>query len=210
MPTDETVWESLEQWSATLFLLSSGLFFFNAIYEALQRLTPYLGETGLQNFLIYIGGLVVAVVGLFGLYRRSATWSPRLARASVFVVAIGTGSILVLVVWASTVALLDQPMPPGVLIPVTVGLTLLGMLLFGITSLRTRTPSRAIGGLLLGFVGMWIVGIVSMSPLLSGAEWLPIVILVGTGVFPLAIGYRLRPGTPSSDRPEPSSDSVAR
>lgn len=199
-------WESLEQISARLFLLSSGLFFFNAIYELLQRFTPYLGDTGLQNFVIHISGLVLAVVGVLGFYRRLTKQAPRLAGTSLIVVAVGTGSLLTLIISAIIMSVLNQPVPPGMPIPITVGITLLGLLLFGVTILWTPTLSPTVGGLLLGFVGIWIVGIVTMSPLISGTEWLPVVLLVATGVFPLIIGYLTHAEGVSTDHAEPTPD----
>ncbi|QLD86581.1 hypothetical protein HWV23_12870 [Natronomonas halophila] len=200
------IWGSLEQSSAWLFFLSSGLFFFNAIYELFQRLTPYLGDTGLQNFVIYISGLVVAVVGVLGFYRRLTNQAPRLAGISLTLVAVGTGSLLTLIIWAVMMTILNQPLPPGMLIPITVGITLLGLLLFGVTILWTRTLSRTVGGLLLGFVGIWILGIATISPLISGTEWLPVVLLVATGVFPLTIGYLLPTDGIPTDHAEPTPD----
>lgn len=212
MPTSTNIsWDSLEQWSETLFLVSGGLFLINAVHEVIGRYTGYL-EVEFLNAVIYLSALVISLVGLLGFYRQLSERTPRLARASAGVAVVAGTGLIVLLVWASITAVLNQPMPPGILLIVALAGMVLGFLLFTVASLRTHIPSRTVSRLLLGFVLAWVValagGFVAFG--LDAPDWFAPSLNVVSSVFLLTIGYALRTGTGPSDRADPGGDPTAK
>lgn len=204
-------WRRLERWSWRPFLVAGGLFLFNGVFEAIARYTGYL-EVGFWNFVIYASALVISVVGLLGFYRQLADGIPRLARASAVAGVVAGVGLVVLIGWASITRVLNQPMPPGILLLLTLAGIVLGFLLFTIGSLRTQIPSRTVSRLLLGFVLTWALALVGGFVVfgLDAPDWFAPAVNVASSVFLLAIGYVLRSGTDPTDRAEPGSDPTAK
>lgn len=203
-------WSSIEQWSTALFLVSGGLFLINAVHEVIARYTGYL-EVEFLNFLIYASALVITLLGLLGFYRQLADRSPRLAQVSAVAVLVAGIGLVVLTVWAGITTILEQPMPPGALLLLTLAGVVLAFLLFTAGILRTQTPSRTVSLLLLGFVLAWAVGLVGgfVAFGIDGApEWFAPSLNGVSAVFLLAIGYVLRTSPETPNRTEPASDTA--
>lgn len=201
---------SIENWSGAVFLVAGGLFLINTLHEGLARYTA-LFEGGVLNVVVYLSALIVMLVGLLGLSPRLADWTPRLARASAVIAAIAGISTVVLLLWASSTQLLNQSLPPGILVIVTVTLIVLAIILFCIASLKTGTPLRAVGLLLLVFVATWL-GVFGVVMVYGPANWIAIFVNGVSFIVLLAIGYLLRTKSALTDREEakPAPDSPVR
>lgn len=208
---DKIPWDSIEQLSARLFLVAGGLFLINAIHEVIER---YMGYLEFEfNFVLFVSAFVITLVGLLGFYRQLADRTPRLARASAVVAVVAGAGLVVLLVWASITTVLNQPMPPGVLLILALAGVVLGILLFTAASLRTHIPSRTVSRLLLGFVLAWAVGIVGgiVAFGIDGApDWFAPALGSMSSVLLLGIGYVLRTSTEPIYRSEPASDTTVR
>lgn len=205
------VWKSLESWRTAAFTVAAILFLGNTIHEGIGRYTTILGEPTFLNFVVYVSALVISLVGLLGFYPQLAERVPRLARLSAGVVAIAGGAMIVLLLWATASTVLNRSMPPGVLLFVLVGAIVLGFLLFGVASIRARSPSRLIGVLVLTFVASWILGLGLAGVFYGGdpPDWIPVFLNGASAVILLSIGYDLWTGTTSVERSKPSPNSTA-
>jgi hypothetical protein len=213
MPLNEGgVWNTLENWRTAAFIVAGFLFLGNTIHEGLGRYTAIIGEPTFLNFVIYASALVISLVGLLGFYAQVAERVPRLARLSAGVVAVAWGAMLILILWATTSTVLNRPMPPTALLFVLIGAIVLGFVLFGVTSLLARTPSRLVGVLLLTFVAAWVVGLGVGLAAYSGdpPDWIPVFLNGASAVVLLAIGYDLRTGSTSTIQGNPPPDSAAK
>lgn len=183
------------------------MFLLNVVLEGFGRYTAILGEPTFLNAVIYIAGLLVALVGLLGFYPRLVIRTPRLARVSAAVVVVAGLGLAVLVVWASITTLLNQPMPPGVLLILSLVAVIVGFLLFTAASLLTGIPSRTVSLLLVAFVVTWVVGLALSFVAFGGQapDWLAVALNGVSAVVMLAIGYDLRTDTPSTDYATPSA-----
>jgi hypothetical protein len=144
-------WDSFERWSATAFLTAGVLWLLDTVLLGIELFAgvSILGTPGPLNPVLYVSGVVAAIVGLLGLYPGLSGRMPRLARISAGLVVVAGAATVVLLVWFVTVTLLNRPDPPGVLLILSILVAALGLLLFGIAGVRTGVPSRAVGLLVL-------------------------------------------------------------
>lgn len=186
-----THWESLEQWSATAFLIAGGLW---AIDTAVNILELVLAASvpGVV-FLVFISSsLLLTVVGALGFYPGLADRGSRLGLGGAVLVGVAGITILVVLGWGIIAALVNLPLPPFGLLAVIVVLLVAGMLLFGIACVRTAVPSRSVGLLALALVATWVVWLAGVAGFLGeNPEWSPAAFGVVLTVITLAIGYRL-------------------
>lgn len=167
MQTDDmTPWSVLESWSSTAFLVAGGLLFAFVVLTGITAFTGLLAGTKralVGAVLVGSGlfGLLIAVVGLLGLYPRLRDPAPRLSQ-------VGTGALIAALTGVlfvvGTIAVVGPPEAPGdvpsFVPPVFIlsgSLIMLGYAVFAIASIRTHTPSRRIGLLLTipGIVLLW-------------------------------------------------------
>lgn len=149
------------------------------------------------TLLITYGGVTL---GLLGIYSRVAEASRRLSRAGLVAVGITVVSIAVAVLAKSIFG--AEPTGGEVLLSLIVSVAFylcssLSFLLFGVASVRTRVPSRAIGSLLLLVVPsrlLVILGVTQVASVLFAVSMLGVGYLLWTGHHPTA-----------SRRPRPDS-----
>lgn len=204
-------WNSLENWRTAAFVVAGVLFLGNTIHEGIARYTTILGEPTFLNFVVYVSAMIISLVGLLGFYPQLAERVPRLARLSAGVVAVAGGAMTVLLLWATASTVLNRSMPPGVLPYVLIGAIVLGFVLFGVASIRARSPSRFIGVLVLTFVASWTLGLGLAGAIYGGdpPDWIPVFLNGASAVILLSIGYNLRTGATAGERSKPSPDSTA-
>lgn len=149
------VWNGLENWRARMFLVGGILVTSQAVGDAVTLTMDVQLEA--LAFAVFLG-LILSYVGLLGLYPTVAERAPRLSLAGLVLVLV---PVLLLVVLS--VGLLVSSGPPfsestGAAIFTTIfgGFTL-GVVLIAVAVVRTGTPSRAVGGALLGFAVGWSI-----------------------------------------------------
>lgn len=205
-------WNRLEEHSSTAFIVVGGLWFIDTVLLAFERFLgiSILGTTGPVNGVLIVFAVLVSIIGLLGFYPRLVDRVPRLAFASVAVsvlTAIGFGVILV---WAVSASLVPAvPSLPDIIFMLFVVALLLTFLLFDVAILWAAIPSRLIGSLLFAAVLTLAGDIVGFAIYQGNApEWeAPVVGAILTAVT-LAIGYRLRIDSVSSDPAKSSVESV--
>jgi hypothetical protein len=146
-------------------------------------------------------GLWFVFVGLLGFHRRVADASPRLARGGWWTagVAWGIWSVTLLAALAVDLTTERTLATPGSwgppLLTVAFVLALLGFLCYGVASVRTERPSRAVGVLLLlpvvAFLGQ---AVLLASKILTGEVVAALQLAFGaiSATALIAVGYRLR------------------
>lgn len=200
-------WTSLEQRRATAFIVAGALLLGFVASNGVEAFTATTPPTWV-NTMFVSPALVAASLGLLGLYPTLAERAPRLALVSAAVVTVaGTAAIALFVVTAGNglVAGVQLPFLPVYLL--TLLATVLGFVLFGVAGIRTRTPSRRVGLLLLGppAVNVVMFATAPMNP----PRWTTFLIsALWTGAM-LAVGLALRSSPDRPDRTEPSVDSAA-
>jgi hypothetical protein len=160
------------------------------IYQAGELLASFQAPEPALDITLLIA-FELAFLGLLGLYQDLQNERPRLALAGVSIVALAAVSILI--VTGSEYVLRyvfgsagDQP--PAYLIPFQILYFLgipLSFLVVGGASIRTRTPSRLIGGLLVLIGASWLVVLTGSTVLIDAAGYL-------FGGLMLAVGLLLR------------------
>lgn len=159
---------------------------------------------------------MLALVGLVGLYPQLAERAPGPARTGVGLVLLPALFFALLIACAIPAELLGFPSPRE-LIPafgtVTMAVFLLsavGITVFGVVALRTRTLSGALGSSLLVFAISWFVFFGAGS--LSGLP-IPDHVTVATGAMQttalFGAGYGLRIDAEHADRADRASDATA-
>lgn len=143
-----TVTRGLDNRTATLFLIAGVLFVIAAVNNSLVFVTEGY-EPGMLSSLLLLIGLVVALIGLGGMYSSLRERTPRLARGSLAVIGLAGIALVVLLLWAlgNAAGLLSEVPPPIAL--ATLALLILGFALFGATVLRTTIYPQLVGFLLL-------------------------------------------------------------
>jgi hypothetical protein len=189
-------WNSLENGRATAFLVAGLLWLADTTLLGLELFAglSVLGTRGPVNAILYITGLVAAIVGLLGLYPGLVRRTRRLALVSLGIIAVAGIVVPVFLVWfvASSFSNLPGPVAPlGIVMFVVVAL---GFVLFGIASVRTRVPSRAVGMLVLA-IPTAIVGWLTVGLVVYGGDvpaWMSPAIGAVMTCLLLAIGASLR------------------
>lgn len=201
-------WRLLETWSPAAFLVAGVLWLVDTVLLSIELFTgvSILGTPGAVNAVLYISGLVTAIVGLLGFYPGLAGRTPRLARVGAGIVGIAGIAISVFLAWFVAVTLLNKPDPPGAPFILSLLVATLGILLLGIASIRAGIPSRTVGLLVLAIPATLLGGILLVYVVYGGSspDWTSPVIGIFMSVLLLAIGYRLRIEPEPTDREEPA------
>lgn len=206
-----TVRERLVERNGIVFLIAGGMLFVATANDALGAYTPLTTQAGIPlavEAVAGFGGLVLAIVGLLGLYPQLSDRSPRLAQIGVALVALPAVVFAVLLTCAIPAGVLGIPSPadaiPALDTIVIAGFLMaaIGAMFFGIAALRERTLSHVLGGSLLLVGVAWFV--------LFGAAYLngfPIGhrVLLATGVVQtpalFGTGYSLHLDPEVANRP---------
>jgi len=129
-------WESLEKWSAWIFLVTGASMLIPSARSAIEMVTA-ISFSGIITGLIAFIGIILSYIGLIGLFPRLTDKTPRLARAGI--VLFGLPVILILV---AEVLFLEGMLPAPVIVFSSIFLLfVLGTASFGVASLRSRVPS---------------------------------------------------------------------
>lgn len=195
-------WKSLEELSATAFLIAAAMFLVDAalvggvIAGAGDRLM-LLGQA------FVAAGWIAGFVGLIGLYPELADRSRRSARAGLVFVAVGLVVFVVMgiasLVYFTGISSGDLAALVPIFLPGIVIGSVLGFLTFGATSLRSDVHSRSVGVLLV------VLGLFPVANILSGlagvqSEFGTLAIVLGLSLVNAAVGYRLRGERDSTER----------
>ena len=111
--TDSRAWSALESWSSTAFLIAGGLLLLFVVLSGLSAFTNVLGEGAVVGAAVVgsgLFGLILAVVGLLGLYPQLSESAPRLSRGGLGALAVALTGILVVI---GTIATVGPPESPG-------------------------------------------------------------------------------------------------
>lgn len=194
-----------DRWSATAFLVAGVALLVNFVLLVFERFGG-ASTPGVVGNVLVLSALVAAAVGLLGLYPRLADHTPRLALVSAAAAAVAGVSFLVLFAWVVPARLLDQPLPPGVLLVGAVAVMFWGFLLFGVASLWTGVPSRTVGMLLLAVVGILLAYLGGQAVYGGDAPaWVSPAVTGLLALVTLALGYVHPTGVAPSDRAVPTA-----
>lgn len=187
-------WDSLERWSATLFLVAGVLL---VIFGALLGVEAFTERSAPED-IFGPPGYAIAFVGLLGLYPTLADRSRLLARAGAVIAAVAVAGWMAITVLAFFE--LAGVLPPveelgalgaAALAPTGLGM-ILGYPLFSIASLWSGAHSRALGLLLFAPTVIFVVVFAVVAPLGVAESWGPFVAGSAQAVAHLAIGFVLR------------------
>lgn len=206
------VFDSLERWSGSAFVVAGVLLVVDAAIVAIQI------RTGAESLLIlgqaFVGAAwTVALIGLLGLYPALADRSRWLSRGGAVFAAIGVGvfavmAVVSLVYYAGIpggeYAEIGQFFIPGVLIG-----SVLGFVTFSVATLRTGTHSLTVGILLLVPPVLVVTNILRFIAGFQSTT-LTLGIVIGDALAMLALGVALRNEPTPTDRVEPATDTTAR
>lgn len=202
---NRTHWDSVEQWSPTLFLIGGALLVGHAAVKGIEAFTDLAAPPDV----FVTTGHLVALVGLVGLYPVLVDWTPGVARAAVAVAVVPIVGWVVmtlaqLLAVAGTASSLNRIIP-GALITLIVSSTILTYGLFGAATLRAGEGSRIVGLLVLAPAALFIVLLVDAA--ITGASAPDGVFIGGAmALSMMALGYRLRTWDRRTDHAAPSSD----
>jgi hypothetical protein len=196
---DRGWWKRLENGRQTAFVTAGGLFLITTVLFGLEAFTPVsrpVWVTGLVGSL----GLIVAFVGLVGLYPGLRDREPRLARAGIALVAAAVlGLIVFLSCLLAKMSGIPLPAPPIIAFVGAMIAIILVFVLFGAASLRSGVHSRAVGLLIFLLVATFVGGLIA-DLAYGGSPATVNAIMNGvlSGIL-LSIGYIL-PTDPVRDR----------
>lgn len=199
-------WETLEEWSPTLFLVAGGLL---AVYAVLNGIGTFLDMAPtpmVRDVLLGPAGFFLGLAALLGLYPAAANWNVNLARAGAVFAALGA------VGWLATpvTRFIEHSggNPPGwlgatgALIPLGF---LFGFLIFSVASFRSDALSRAIGvALLLPVLGVFLN--LGLKPSGLSIEVGRVIVTGWFALAHLAIGFTLRTETTPTDHGGPTAE----
>lgn len=206
----------LERQSKRVFLVAGVLLLGYAVSKGIYTFTDVIP---IGAFDVAYGGIgiLVAMLGLLGLYPRLSDGAPRLSLAGVVVTVIGAVCTLALLGWLASATLLRAGYPAipeeapawtvAALFIVFVTLAL-GFLLFGAASLRTDVLSQTVSRLLV-VPGLAWIGLVVANAILPAGQYLGLLAYVPVSLALLTIGYLLSSGAVQTDHMESAPDSVA-
>lgn len=189
--TDSSSWAWFERWSGALFLVAGGLWLIDTVSLVVNR---FLGGTGMTMALegvTFVAALVATAIGVLGFYSRLSDATPRLALTGLGAIAAAMGGLGVTIA-LSTVMPTDSAALIALFVLSVVAL-LTGFLVFGTASVRSATPSRAVGLLLLSVTVIFVVWVVANVGV--GGEppdWLIAGLAAVISLVTLALGFRLR------------------
>jgi len=184
------VWDVLERWRSSAFLIGGVLFLAITVNLGFRVVT----NVGMNvDPIVPMAFMLPVFVGLLGLSPRLLERTPRVTRV---------GQILILILVAEVGLLFSVLVVPSASIQrathATISATailgaMLTVTLFGVASLWTRAYSRLVGGfLLLAAFGLFIgvIGVVLYGD--PGPEWLDILLNGTFGSSLIVVGYALR------------------
>ena len=197
--------ESLEQRNAAVFVIAGVLFVGFVIVSAISGFTEMTSIwLGVAEVGTGLGGLVASITGVLGLYPQLNDRVPRLSGAALLAFVLAVVGLVGTVVWlVGGVGLENAPEAVPVALTALASLSILliaaGFLLFAVACLRTNTPSRRVGYLLVVPVIMWVWHYVALA--IFGSTYLGTVIdyTVIAAAF-LYLGYLLRTNHGSTEQ----------
>lgn len=197
---DERVWNTLETVRPVAFVLGGlGILTSVGLQFALADAVP-----AWLNTVLGLGGIWVVLIGLVGFYPLVAESDPHLAFGGAVTGGLAFLGLSIGLGWGAVLDLTNQttiaegpPMGQEIFMSALV-LTLASLLLYGIASTRTHTPSRTVGVLLLlPFAAFFLLILIFLGSNASGIEppdQLPGVLfgiaaigLIAVGALPRAI-----------------------
>lgn len=200
-----TRWDSVEQWSPTLFLIGGTLLVGHA---AVQGIDAFTDLSPPPDVFVTVGHLI-ALLGLVGLYPVLADRTSVTARAAAVVAVVPLvgwtvmTSVKLLAVGGLVSSLTDTL--PGPIIMLVVGSTILTYVLFGVATLRVGEGSRSVGLLVLSPAALIVVLLADAA--VTGASAADGVFIGGgLALSMLALGYRLRSWSGSARRTAAAAD----
>lgn len=206
MGRDTPSWSAVERWSPALFLAGGALLVGHAAVLGVQAFSALATPPDVFG----PAGHLVALAGLFGLYRTVADGTPTTARvaggvAAVALVGWAAMTVTRALAVAGAVPSLGDLLPGGVVALVFVS-TVLTYVLFGVATLRNG--SRVVGLLVLAPGALILVALVASA--VAGVAALG-GFLVGGGLAltMLALGRTLRTRNRSGDHVLPAGDATA-
>jgi hypothetical protein len=148
MAANQTLpWESLAKWSATALIIAGLVQLFNLLLHTLPALID-LSPPELVRDLTLASAGIVALIGLLGFVPQLREAAPRLTRAGTLVAILALIGQFAIAVGEP---LIGGETPPTWFLPFFLFhwiLLPLSFLLFGAASVRTHTPSRGVGSIL--------------------------------------------------------------
>lgn len=209
MPFRNTVpWQSLEQWSATAFIIAGIGRLLNFALANIGEVTAMTSPEWSRDLTLLIA-FMAAFIGLYGLYPRMVDQAPRLSRAGAALATIAGVAIVLSIVGKYVTGAAEPPGPLKILPLLYILGSPLAFLAFGVASWRTSILSRTVGLLLLVAFAAFLVlaaGILSqLTALLQLSALLFAAAMLGTG-------YLLHTRSDSGDdrREDASVDTAAR
>lgn len=205
---NNSLWEPVERWSPTLFLVGGALLAGHAVLSGIHAFTNL---TTPADVFVTTGHLV-ALVGLVGLYPVLVDRTPTLARVAGGVVVVALASWFVMSVTqflalAGIVPSLGEALPEA-FFAVVLASTIVTYLLFGIATVRVDDRSRTVGTLVLA-PGVLTVALVVDSVVTGVTALDGFVIGSGLALSMLALGYTLRTWEGPTDVPATAGDVTA-
>lgn len=195
-----SAWETLENWSAVLFILAAVFLLVTATNRGIAYLVEgySYGPTESWLGLTVLLGRLAALVGLVGLSVRLVNERPRMGTVSRAVAVLAVVFTVILLVLAA----LEIAGSPTELIAVFGGgtfvLSFVTYALFGGAIIRTNAYSRRIGGLLVAAAVALLV--VVFGQLLISVEVIGTIVEASLFVIYLWIGYILRADSSGTTR----------
>lgn len=149
-------WRAVERWSDTAFRVAGVASLGTAVLFGVEVVTA-ASIAGWVTGVVGMASLLAAFAGLVGLYPGLAVGTPRLARAGLAAVALaGVGLVVFPLCALAKSASLPVPVPPLLAFVAAMLALILGVLVFGVASLRSDAHPRSVGLLLLGLVGTFV------------------------------------------------------
>lgn len=204
---------SLDKWSPVLFLVAGVLFSGFVVVNVITRFTDMTGVwLGVAEIGTGLFGLLVSIVAVLGLYPRLNDRTPRLSGAGVLAFAAAILGLAVGVAWLLSIGIENAPEAVPTALTALFSLSILliagGFLVFAVACLRTGTPSRLVGYLLLLAVVMWVWHYIALA-LFGSTRIGTIIDYTVIAAAYLAVGYLLRTEADPAHHAESTPDSPA-
>lgn len=217
MAVHNRILQSFERWGPVAFIVG-GIGLLGTTVVGSLDVAGVMASVPRWTMEPLVFGLWFVFVGLLGFYPYVAESSPRLSRGGLVTSGIAwlmwTGTLLAvhIVVLTSERTLADPGSWAPPLLAAGFLLALLSFLAFGIASVRSESPSRTVGLLLLvpvvAFLGQ---AVLLISKIVSGEVLSVLQLAFGgiIGIVLIAVGYRLRTTAEPPARSESETDAVA-